>query len=82
MIKMTAQIEGMACGMCEAHVADIIRRTFPEAKKVKASHKKGTAEFLVPEETDTEKLKDALAETGYRILAVSEEPYEKHGFFG
>ena len=38
MIKTTIKIEGMMCGMCEAHVCDAIRKAVPYAKKVKASH--------------------------------------------
>ena len=34
MVKITLDIEGMACGMCEAHVNDAVRRVFP----VKRSH--------------------------------------------
>jgi len=82
MIRTTVQIEGMACGMCEAHIADTIRKSFPEAKKIKVSHKKGTAVFLTQAETDEEKLKTAVEETGYRVLSVLSETYEKKGLFG
>ena len=40
MVKITLDIEGMACGMCEAHVNDAVRRVFP-VKKVTSSHSKG-----------------------------------------
>ncbi len=33
MNKVTVKIAGMRCGMCEAHVCDIIRRAVPSAKK-------------------------------------------------
>ena len=82
MIRTTVQIEGMACGMCEAHIADTIRKSFPEAKKIKVAHKKGTAVFLTQAETDEEKLKTAVEETGYRVLSVLSETYEKKGLFG
>ena len=75
-------IEGMACGMCEAHIADTIRKAFPEARKVKVSHNKGTAVFLTKEEADEKKLKTAVEETGYRVLAVASETYKKKGLFG
>ena len=38
MIETTVGIDGMQCGMCEAHVNDTIRAAFP-VKKVSASHK-------------------------------------------
>ena len=49
MIKNTVKIEGMMCGMCEAHIADTIRKTFPKAKKVSVSHTAGQAVFLSDE---------------------------------
>ncbi len=29
MFKTTMKVEGMMCGMCEAHVNDAVRREFP-----------------------------------------------------
>ena len=40
MYKTTIKIDGMACGMCEAHVNEAIRKVCA-AKKVTSSHKKG-----------------------------------------
>ena len=40
MIRTTVKIEGMMCGMCEAHICDTIRKAVPSAKKVKASRAK------------------------------------------
>lgn len=34
MVKITLDIEGMACGMCEAHVNDAVRRVFPVKKVI------------------------------------------------
>lgn len=39
MLKITVSIEGMACGMCEAHINDTIRNAF-QVKKVASSHTK------------------------------------------
>lgn len=39
MVKTVLKIEGMICGMCEAHINDMIRRNF-DIKKVTSSHKK------------------------------------------
>ena len=46
MKKITVKIDGMMCGMCEAHICDTIRRTLPDAGKVSASRIKGEASFL------------------------------------
>lgn len=37
MLKYTIKVDGMMCGMCEAHVNDAIRKAF-FAKKVTSSH--------------------------------------------
>ena len=82
MYRVTVKIEGMMCGMCEAHIADTIRKAFPDAKKVNASRKHGEATFLSEQEIDREKLKHAIEETGYTFVSVSLEPYVKRGLFG
>ena len=33
MVKITLEVKGMACGMCESHINDTVRRQF-EVKKV------------------------------------------------
>ena len=40
MVKITIEIDGMSCGMCESHINDTICRKFG-VKKVSSSHKKG-----------------------------------------
>ena len=82
MLKTTLNIEGMACGMCEAHICEVIRKTVPEAKKIAASHRKGEASFLTEREPDLEKLRAAIAETGYTMLSGESAPYEKKSIFG
>ena len=79
MIKTTMKIDGMMCGMCEAHVCDTIRKTIPEAKKVTASRSKKEASFLTEEAVNTDSLKTAIDATGYICLAVESAPYEKKG---
>ena len=82
MFKTTLKIEGMMCGMCEAHIADVIRKKIPEAKKVSASHSKGIATFLSEAAPVEEELKNAIGETGYTCISVESIPYEKKGLFG
>ena len=82
MIKTTVQIDGMTCGMCEAHVNDAIRKVFPDAKKVAASHVKKEATFVTEGEVDEDKLKRAIEETGYTFVSVNSETVEKKGLFG
>ena len=82
MLKTTLNIKGMACSMCEAHINDVIRKTIPEAKKVAASQKKGEASFLAETEVDLEKLRAAIAKTGYTMRFGESAPYEKKPLFG
>ena len=46
MLKVTMKIDGMSCGMCEAHINDAIRKVF-SVKKVTSSHRKGITELLI-----------------------------------
>ena len=80
MIKTTVKISGMACGMCEAHVCDVIRRSF-KVKKVTASHLKKEAVIITENALSEEEIKKALDLTGYRVLFVSSEEYVKKGLF-
>ena len=81
MIKTTLKIEGMMCGMCEAHICDAIRNAIPSAKKVTASRSKKEASFLTEDAVDAEALKTAIDATGYTCLGVESAPYEKTGLF-
>jgi len=82
MEKITVKIDGMMCGMCEAHISDTIRRAVPDAKKVSASRKSGEATFLSESGIDEETLKDAINSTGYTCVSILSEPYKKRGLFG
>ena len=79
MVKITLKIDGMACGMCEAHVNDAIRQAF-SVKKVKASHSRGQAEIIAEGPLEEAALKAAVAAAGYAVTAVCTEPYEKKAF--
>ena len=74
MIKTTMKIDGMMCGMCEAHVCDAIRKAVPFAKKVKASKRKKEATFLTEDAVDAEALKAAIDATGYDCLGIESMP--------
>jgi len=70
MSKVIVKVDGMMCGMCEAHIADTVRKVYPEAKKVKASRKKGEVSFVIDEAPDEQKLKEAITETGYTFVSL------------
>ena len=79
MLKVTMKIDGMSCGMCEAHINDAIRKVF-SVKKVTSSHRKGITELLIQDAVDTQLLKHAVEEFGYKVLDTRCEPYERQGF--
>lgn len=79
MTKTILKIDGMMCSMCESHINDTIRREF-SVKKVASSHGKGTTEIISDDPLDEDKLKRAVGETGYKVLNISSEPYEKKRF--
>lgn len=81
MIKVVMKIEGMACGMCESHINDTIRKNYPSAKKVSSSHKTGKASFLLETAPDENMLKTAIENTGYTLLSMETEPYVKKHFW-
>ena len=72
MIKTVVGIEGMMCGMCEAHVNDAIRRGL-NVKKVSAKHKKNEAEIISEEAISPEEIKKVLAPTGYTVTSINSE---------
>ena len=82
MFKTTIKVDGMMCGMCEAHVSDAIRKAVPEAKKVKASIAKKEATFLSDKQPDSVLIEKVIKDTGYDFLGCVSEPYKKRGIFG
>ena len=79
MLKIRLKIEGMACGLCEAHINEAIRKEF-NVKKVTSSHAKGITEILCEAAIEEDLLRTTVENTGYRVLDVAMEPYEKKGF--
>lgn len=80
MWKITIQVSGMMCGMCESHINDTIRRTF-SVKKVTSSHTKGQTVLVTQEDIPDEALREAIMQTGYEPGAITREPYVKKGLF-
>lgn len=76
MVKMIVGVEGMACGMCESHINEAIRNTFPVDSVSSSRSKKETdivAKDLIPEE----KIRKVIDQTGYQVTSYRVEPYEK-----
>ena len=80
MVKMIVEVEGMACGMCEAHINDAVRGNLP-VKKVSSSNTKKQTIIIAEEEIPLEKLKEVIGSSGYQVLSMKSEPYVKKGLF-
>ena len=79
MTKTILQIEGMMCGMCEAHVNEAIRKAFP-VRKVTSSHTKNETEILSEAPLDEAQLRATVDAAGYTLNGIRTEPCEKKGF--
>ncbi len=79
MRKVTVDVEGMACGMCEAHINDAVRQNF-SVKKVTSSHSKGKTEIIAEAALEEEKLKEVIEKAGYTVTRIHTEPHEKKSF--
>ena len=80
MLKITLEVEGMRCGMCETHVNDVVRRV-EGVKKVKSSHIKGRTVVVAEDSVNAALIKEAIAKQGYGVGRIETQPYEKHGLF-
>ena len=83
MVKVIVKVEGMACGMCEAHVNESIKKAFV-VKEVTSAHKDNVTEIIAESELDEEKIKEVIEAEGYTVLGVTTEEYKKKrfSFFG
>ena len=80
MIQMTVGIDGMMCGMCEAHVNDAIRRHF-SVKKVTSSHTKKQTVILSDGALSENEVRAVIEATGYQVLSIEQKPYQKKSLF-
>lgn len=80
MVKTVLKIDGMMCGMCEAHMNDLIRKNF-KVKKVTSSAKDGETVIISDAELDIPWAKKQIKDIGYEMVDYTCEPYEKKGLF-
>ncbi len=72
MYKTQVQVDGMMCSMCEAHINDAVRRNLA-VKKVSSSRKKKMTEIVSEAPLDEEKLRKAIADTGYIVGNITQK---------
>ena len=80
MVKTVLKIDGMMCGMCEAHMNDLIRKNF-KVKKVTSAAKDGETVIISDAELDIPWAKKQIKDIGYELVDYTSEPYEKKGLF-
>ncbi len=80
MVKITVGIDGMVCGMCEAHINEAVRTAF-QVKKVTSSHTRKETVIMAEREIPEPELRKVIAEAGYDVMGVNWAPYEKKGLF-
>ena len=76
MNKYVLGIDGMMCGMCEAHVQNAIMKAMA-VKKAKASHSKNELIISCEQECDENDCKAILDPTGYRLTSFRKEEAKK-----
>ena len=81
MIQTTIGIDGMMCEMCEAHINDAIRKHFA-VKSAKSNRRKKQCVVVSEEPLDEGRLREVIAETGYDLLSISSEPYQRRKLLG
>lgn len=80
MKRIVLEVDGMKCGMCEAHINDIVRRSC-KVKTVTSSRKKRQTVIVCDDVLNPEEIKSAIEQDGYKVLKITEESYVKRGFF-
>lgn len=73
MNKIILKINGMKCGMCEAHVNDLFRKNI-KFKSIKSSHSKNETIIICENEYTKGELDKCLLNSGYIIENIT---YEK-----
>lgn len=74
LIRTRIEVEGMMCGMCEAHINDAVRKVCP-VKKVSSSHTRGETVIITDGMPDVQRIRKAIEESGYSTGAVLSTPY-------
>ena len=81
MIQTTIGIDGMMCEMCEAHINDAMRKHLA-IKSAKSNRKRKQCVVVSEEPLNEDRIRTVIAETGYDLLSISSEPYQKKRFLG
>ena len=78
MFKITVDVDGMQCGMCENHVNEAVRGAFP-VKKVSSSHSKKQTVIITEQDIDEQELKLSLTEQDMSQVQSEKNHMRKKG---
>lgn len=78
MVETILKIDRLVCGLCEAHVDQLIRNHF-EIQKVKSNHRKSETKIISEQPLDQNRLTEIIEADGYRIVEIQEKQLEKKG---
>ena len=78
MIRITVKVDGMMCGMCEAHVNDAVRKALP-VRKVTSNHKKKETVILTEQDIPDSVIEAAVTQSGYTFLDATHEEDHPRG---
>ncbi|MBO5043258.1 MAG: heavy-metal-associated domain-containing protein [Clostridia bacterium] len=81
MIRITVKVDGMMCGMCEAHVNDAVRKSLT-VKKVASNHKKKETVILTEQDIPDDRIIAAIQDSGYDFKSLSRKEVKAGGLFG
>ena len=70
--KVTLNIGGMMCEMCEMHVNKAVKKVC-DAEDVTSSHTDGTTVIIADVNPDIERLKEAVKDAGYEVTGFQVE---------
>ena len=76
MLQYTVEVDGMMCGMCEAHTNDAIRAKM-DVKKVTSSHSKNQTVIVSENELDEDLIRKTITDLGYDVGSITKGPYKK-----
>ena len=65
-MKLEFDVEGMMCNHCEKRVKDSVSKV-DGVKAVKADHKKGKVTVNTSKEVESDLIKNAIEEAGYKV---------------
>ncbi len=80
MKKIVMTVDGMMCGMCEAHVNDAVRKA-AAVKSVESSHSQNRTTVIAEDDADVNAISQAIKAEGYNVTDVKVEPFEKRSAF-